>query len=42
VTGRSVAHYQIHEKLGEGRSPWYEAHGVGRKGWKVKRFLDEA
>ncbi len=19
---------------------WYEAHGVGRKGWKVKRFLD--
>ncbi len=20
---------------------WYEAHGVGRRGWKVKRFLDE-
>lgn len=19
---------------------WYEAHGVGRKGWKVKRLLD--
>ena len=19
---------------------WYEARGVGRKGWKVKRFLD--
>lgn len=19
---------------------WYEAHGIGRKGWKVKRFLD--
>ena len=19
---------------------WYEAHGVGRKGWKIKRFLD--
>ena len=18
---------------------WYEAHGIGRKGWKVKRFL---
>jgi hypothetical protein len=20
---------------------WYEAHGVGRVGWKIKRFLDE-
>ena len=20
---------------------WYEAHGVGRKGWKIKRFADE-
>jgi len=20
---------------------WYEAHGVGRKGWKIKRFVDE-
>ena len=19
---------------------WYEAHRVGRKGWKIKRFLD--
>jgi hypothetical protein len=19
---------------------WYEAHGVGQKGWKIKRFLD--
>jgi hypothetical protein len=19
---------------------WYEANGVGRKGWKIKRFLD--
>jgi hypothetical protein len=19
---------------------WYEAHGIGRKGWKIKRFLD--
>ena len=19
---------------------WYEAHGVGRKRWKIKRFLD--
>lgn len=19
---------------------WYEAHGVGRKGWKIKRLLD--
>jgi hypothetical protein len=19
---------------------WYEAHGVGPKGWKIKRFLD--
>ena len=19
---------------------WYEAHGVGRKGWKIKRFVD--
>lgn len=19
---------------------WYEAHGVGRVGWKIKRFLD--
>lgn len=19
---------------------WYEGHGVGRKGWKIKRFLD--
>lgn len=19
---------------------WYEAHGVGRKGWKIKRFLE--
>jgi len=28
----SVRHAEIH---------WYEAHGVGRTGWKVKRFLDE-
>ena len=20
---------------------WYEAHGVGRRGWKIKRFVDE-
>jgi hypothetical protein len=20
---------------------WYEAHGVGRKGWKIKQFLDQ-
>ena len=20
---------------------WYEAHGIGRKGFKIKRFLDE-
>ena len=20
---------------------WYEAHGVGRTGWKIKHFLDE-
>jgi hypothetical protein len=19
---------------------WYEAHGVGRRGWKIKRYLD--
>lgn len=19
---------------------WYEAHGIGRKGWKIKRYLD--
>jgi hypothetical protein len=19
---------------------WYEAHGIGRKRWKIKRFLD--
>jgi hypothetical protein len=19
---------------------WYEAQGIGRKGWKIKRFLD--
>jgi hypothetical protein len=19
---------------------WYEAHGIGRKGWKIKSFLD--
>lgn len=19
---------------------WYEAHGVGRKGWKIKQFID--
>ena len=20
---------------------WYEAHGVGKVGWKIKRLLDE-
>ena len=20
---------------------WYEAHGVGKTAWKIKRFLDE-
>jgi hypothetical protein len=19
---------------------WYEAHGIGKRGWKIKRFLD--
>ena len=23
-----------------GEVHWYEAHGAGRKGWKIKRFLD--
>jgi hypothetical protein len=32
-------------RLGDGRLRWvelhwYEAHGVGRRGWKIKRFLD--
>jgi hypothetical protein len=30
VTG-SVRRAEIH---------WYEAHGVGRRGWKIKQFLD--
>ena len=21
--------------------PWYEAHGIGKRGLKIKRFLDE-
>lgn len=20
---------------------WYEAHGVGKRGWKIKRYVDE-
>jgi hypothetical protein len=26
--------------LRQAEAHWYEAHGVGRKGWKIKRFLD--
>ena len=31
LSGGSIRHAEIH---------WYEAHGVGRIGWKIKRFLD--
>ena len=31
LLNRSVRRAEVH---------WYEAHGVGRKGWKIKRFLD--
>ena len=26
--------------LREAELHWYEAHGVGRRGWKIKRYLD--
>jgi len=31
LTSSSVWRAEVH---------WYEAQGVGRKGWKIKRFLD--
>jgi hypothetical protein len=31
LTKGSIRRAEIH---------WYEAHGVGRTGWKIKRFLD--
>ena len=31
LAGGRVRHAEVH---------WYEAHGVGRTGWKIKRFLD--
>ncbi len=31
LAGGSIRRAEVH---------WYEAHGVGRTGWKVKRFLD--
>ena len=31
LSGGSIRQAEIH---------WYEAHGVGRVGWKIKRFLD--
>lgn len=27
-------------RMREAEVHWYEAHGVGRKGFKIKRFLD--
>jgi len=31
LPGGSIRQAEVH---------WYEAHGVGQKGWKIKRFLD--
>ncbi len=31
MIGNSIRRAEVH---------WYEAHGVGRKGWKIKRFVD--
>jgi hypothetical protein len=31
LAGGSIRQAEIH---------WYEAHGVGRVGWKIKHFLD--
>lgn len=31
LAGGSIQGAEVH---------WYEAHGVGRRGWKIKRFLD--
>ena len=31
VSGSSLRRAEVH---------WYEAHGVGRRGFKIKRFLD--
>jgi len=31
LAGGSMRRTEIH---------WYDAHGVGRTGWKIKQFLD--
>jgi hypothetical protein len=31
LVGGSIRMAEVH---------WYESHGVGRKSWKIKRFLD--
>jgi hypothetical protein len=31
LAGGSIRPAEVH---------WYEAHGVGRTGWKIKQFLD--
>ncbi len=31
ISGGRIRQAEVH---------WYEAHGIGRRGWKIKRFLD--
>jgi hypothetical protein len=30
----------VNGSLRQAEVHWYEAHGVGRRAWKIKRFLD--
>lgn len=37
---KGVAQVRVGERTREAEVHWYEAHGIGRKKMKLKRFLD--
>ena len=37
---KGVANVRVAGSIRRAEVHWYEAHGVGRRGWKIKRFLD--
>ena len=37
---KGIAHVRVGERVRTAEVHWFEAHGVGRKKMKIKRFMD--
>jgi len=37
---KGIAHVKVGKQIRKAEVHWYEAHGIGRKKLKIKRFMD--